>query len=193
MVKAGSVCPWALGSLALRRYHDEEWGVPLHDDQRLFEFLVLEGMQAGLSWSTVLAKRDRFRVAFAGFYIARVARFGARERARLLGDSGIIRNRAKIDSAIGNARAVVELRKTTTTLDAYLWSYVNGRTIHGQHRDPADVPVTTDVARALSADLVRRGFRFVGPTIVYSLMQATGMVNDHLLACPRYRALRRSR
>ncbi|HEX4797653.1 MAG TPA: DNA-3-methyladenine glycosylase I [Burkholderiales bacterium] len=178
-------CPWCLGSERYLRYHDEEWGVPVHDDRRLFEFLVLEGAQAGLSWSTILNKRDNYRRAFARFDPEKVARFGARELRKLLADAGIVRNRLKIESAIGNARAFLEVRREFGSFDAYLWGFVGGHPLQRRPRGMKQVPVRTPVSDALSKDLKRRGFRFVGSTIVYAYMQAVGMVNDHLTNCFR--------
>ncbi len=186
---AGARCPWAEGSDAYRAYHDDEWGVPVHDDRVLFEFLVLEGAQAGLAWSTILAKRDNYRRAFAGFDARRVARFTEHDAARLLGDAGIVRNRAKIASAIANARAFCAVQQASGSFDAYVWRFVDGAPRQAHRRSLRDVPAQTDDAKALSKDLVARGFRFVGPTIVYAFMQATGLVNDHLVTCPRWRAL----
>ncbi|TMG73062.1 MAG: DNA-3-methyladenine glycosylase I [Betaproteobacteria bacterium] len=178
-------CPWCLGSEAYLRYHDEEWGAPVHDDRRLFEFLVLEGAQAGLSWSTILNKRDNYRRAFARFDPEKVARFGAREVRKLLADAGIVRNRLKIESAIGNARAFLEVRREFGSFDAYLWGFVDGRPLQDRRRSMREVPARTPVSDALSRDLKRRGFRFVGSTIVYAFMQAVGVVNDHLTNCFR--------
>jgi DNA-3-methyladenine glycosylase I len=178
-------CPWCLGSDLTRRYHDEEWGVPVHDDRRLFEFLILEGAQAGLSWSTILNKRENYRRAFARFDPAKVARFGLRDVKRLLADAGIVRNRLKIESAITNARAFLEVRREFGTFDAYLWRFVDGRPLQTRRSGMKEVPGRTDVSDAISKDLKRRGFRFVGSTIVYAFMQATGMVNDHLTGCFR--------
>src|SRR6516162_7295136 len=171
------------------RYHDEEWGRPVHDDRRLFELLVLEGAQAGLSWSTILHKREGYRRAFAGFDVERVAHFGERDVERLLGDAGIVRNRLKISSAIDNARAVLALREERGCLAGYLWEFVGGEPIVGRFASLAEVPAETDGSRAMSKDLKRRGFRFVGPTICYAFMQATGLVNDHVTTCFRYREL----
>jgi DNA-3-methyladenine glycosylase I len=177
-------CGWARGVLETR-YHDEEWGVPLHDDTRLFEFLVLEGAQAGLSWSTILAKREAYRAAFAAFEPEAVARYGARDVRRLLGNAGIVRNRAKIEAAIGNARAFLRVRGEHGSFDAYVWRFVNGGPLQSAWRSLRDVPAETEASRALSRDLKARGFRFVGPTICYAFMQATGMVNDHVVGCFR--------
>jgi len=184
-VDAKRRCPWCLGSAQYLRYHDEEWGVPVHDDARLFEFLILEGAQAGLSWSTILNKRDNYRRAFAQFDPAKVARFGAREVKRLMADAGIVRNRLKIESAIGNARAFLEVRREFGSFDAYLWGFVNGSPLQDLRRSIKQVPARTPLSDAISKDLKRRGFRFVGSTIVYAYMQAVGMVNDHLAACFR--------
>jgi len=170
------------------RYHDEEWGVPVHDDRRQFEFLVLEGAQAGLSWSTILNKREGYREAFADFDVERVARFDKRRVEKLMQFPGIVRNRLKIESAIGNARAVLKLRDELGSLDAYLWSFVGGRPIVNRWTDMKQVPATSPESDALSKDLKKRGFKFVGSTIVYAHMQATGMVNDHVVSCFRYKA-----
>jgi DNA-3-methyladenine glycosylase I len=188
-VDAKRRCPWCLGSDLYRRYHDEEWGVPVHDDARLFEFLILEGAQAGLSWSTILAKRENYRRAFARFDPEKVARFGARDAKRLMGDAGIVRNRLKIGAAIGNARAFLEVRREFGSFDAYLWRFVDGRPLQNRRRSMKEVPARTVVSDAISKDLKRRGFRFVGSTIVYAFMQAVGMVNDHLIACFRRKPL----
>ena len=187
-------CGWAGTDPLLVAYHDEEWGVPAHDDRTLFEFLVLEGAQAGLSWRTILAKRPRYREVFTGFRPAAVARFGARDVARLLRDTGIVRNRLKVESAIANARAVLALQREVGSLDRHLWSFVGGAPRQNRWRTAREVPASTPEATAMSRDLVRRGFRFVGPTICYALMQATGMVNDHVTGCFRHAQLaRRSR
>ena len=180
-------CPWATTEPAIA-YHDEEWGVPVHDDRRLFEFLVLEGAQAGLSWITILKKRENYRKAFDGFRADKIARYGARDVKRLLADSGIVRNRLKIAATIENAKALLRLQRETT-LDAYLWSFVGGQPKQNRWRNLAQVPARTVESDAMSRDLLRRGFKFVGSTICYALMQATGMVNDHLVTCPRHAAL----
>ena len=184
-VDAKRRCPWCLGSEKYLRYHDEEWGVPVHDDRRLFEFLILEGAQAGLAWSTILNKRDNYRRAFARFEPAKVALFGAREVKRLMADAGIVRNRLKIESAIGNARSFLAVRREFGSFDAYLWDFVGGRPLQSLRRSMKQVPARTAVSDALSKDLKRRGFRFVGSTIMYATMQAVGMVNDHLAVCFR--------
>lgn len=170
-------------------YHDQEWGTPCHDDRTLFEFLILEGMQAGLSWDTLLRKRAHFRRAFAGFDPRRVARFGAADIRRLLADPGIVRNRTKIAAAVGNARAFLRVQEEFGSVDRYVWGFVDGRPLQNRTRRPGDIPVKTAISTALSNDLVRRGFRFVGPTICYAFMQAVGMVNDHTVGCFRSRGL----
>ncbi len=182
-------CEWCGSDPDYVAYHDTEWGVPLHDDRRLFEFLILEGAQAGLSWLTILRKRDAYRRAFAGFSVSRVARFGAADIVRLMADAGIVRNRRKIEAAIGNARAVLDIGESHGSLDAFLWRYVDGRPVQNRWRRMADVPTTTPAAAAMSRELKQRGFRFVGPTICYAFMQATGMVNDHTVDCFRHAAL----
>jgi DNA-3-methyladenine glycosylase I len=171
----------------MTKYHDEEWGVPVHDDRRLFELLVLEGAQAGLSWSTILAKRKAYRRAFARFDPRAVARFTAARVRALLRDPGIVRNRAKIAATIANARAVLVVQREHGSLDAYLWRFVDGRPIQNRWRAPREVPAETETARLLSRALKAQGFGIVGPTICYAFMQATGMVNDHLVACFRRR------
>jgi DNA-3-methyladenine glycosylase I len=177
-------CSWVReGDPLYLAYHDEEWGVPSHDDRHLFEMLVLEGAQAGLSWTTILHKREGYRRAFAGFDPARVARFGPADVERLRGDAEIVRNRLKIESAIANARATLD----AGGLDELLWSFVDGAPIVNAWRTLAEIPAETAESRALSKELKRRGFRFVGPTICYALMQACGLVNDHVVGCFRYR------
>jgi DNA-3-methyladenine glycosylase I len=168
------------------RYHDEEWGVPLHDDHRLFEALILDGAQAGLSWLTILKKRDNYRRAFEDFDPARVARYGEEKIGALMADAGIVRNRRKIDAAVTNARACLEVQAAFGSLDAYLWRFVEGKTVHNAWRTMDQVPAETAVSRTMSRDLKQRGFAFVGPTICYALMQAVGMVNDHLVFCFRH-------
>jgi DNA-3-methyladenine glycosylase I len=172
-------------------YHDQEWGVPEHDDRRLFEFLMLEGAQAGLSWLTILRKRPGYRRAFAGFDPRKVARFDRRKVAALLADPGIVRNTSKIESAIRNGRAYLAVQKEFGSFDAYIWRFVGGAPKQNAWRTLAAVPPATPESIAMSRDLRRRGFSFVGPTICYALMQATGMVNDHVITCFRHRALRR--
>lgn len=183
-------CEWAAGNDPLMTaYHDEEWGVPLHDDRALFELLTLEGAQAGLSWQTVLRRRAGYRRAFEGFDAERVARYGAAERERLLNDAGIIRNRAKVDATIGNARALLDLLPEAGSFHAYLWSSVGGAPRQNRFEALSEIPAETEESRALSNDLRRRGFRFVGPTICYAFMQAAGLVNDHQVSCFRHPAL----
>ena len=184
-------CPWANGSDLYIAYHDDEWGVPVHDDRRFFEFLILEGAQAGLSWSTILNKRDAYREAFAGFDPARVARFDRRRIERLLSNPGIVRNRLKIESAVANARAFIALQRECGTFDRYVWKFVDDKPVVNRHRSLSTVPARTAQSEALSKDLAKRGFRFVGPTIMYAFMQATGLVNDHLVKCPRWAAVQR--
>jgi DNA-3-methyladenine glycosylase I len=185
-------CLWAAAEPNIT-YHDEEWGVPVHDDRLLFEFLILEGAQAGLSWTTVLNKRDNYRKAFDGFRPEKIARYGVRDVKRLLGDAGIVRNRLKIVAAIENAKTFLTVRKEFGTFDAYLWSFVGGKPIQNRWNRMADVPARTTESDAMSRDLQRRGFKFVGSTICYALMQATGMVNDHLVTCPRHTQVRGGR
>jgi DNA-3-methyladenine glycosylase I len=170
-------------------YHDLEWGVPLHEDNRIFEFLILEGMQAGLSWRTILNKRENFRRAFRGFDPAKVARFGERELMRLLADAGIIRNRLKLRAAINNARRFLEVQKEFGSFDRYIWSFVGGKPIRNRLRSFKEMPASTPLSDRISRDLKARGFKFVGSTIIYAHMQATGMVNDHLVTCFRYREI----
>jgi len=182
-------CPWAGNDPLYVAYHDEEWGVPLHDDARLFEMLTLEGAQAGLSWITVLRKRERYRERFAGFDPLRVARFDGRRIERLLGDPGIVRNRLKVASTVSNARALLEVRREFGSFDRYLWGFVDGVPRVNRFSRAAQVPAETELSRTVSRELRRRGFRFVGPTIVYAYMQAVGLVNDHLTTCFRHRQL----
>lgn len=185
-------CPWPQGELDVR-YHDTEWGVPVHDDRRLFEFLILEGAQAGLSWSTILKKRENYRAAFDGFDPALIARYTQRKQAALLQNEGIVRNRLKIASTIDNARAFLEVQEEFGSFDAYVWNFVDGTPIQNRWRQMADVPAETPLSQALSKDLKRRGFRFVGSTICYAFMQAVGMVNDHLVSCFRHEQVRSCR
>jgi DNA-3-methyladenine glycosylase I len=182
-------CGWARGDEMIA-YHDAEWGVPLHDDRALFEFLILEGAQAGLSWSTILRKRPAYRKAFDGFDPGKVARYDERKVAALLEDAGIVRNRLKIGAAIGNAEAFLSVQKESGSFDDYIWSFVGGRPKQNRWRAPEEVPARTAESDAMSKDLAKRGFRFVGSTICYAFMQATGMVNDHLAGCFRHKELR---
>ncbi len=181
------VCSWAGDDPLMRRYHDEEWGAPVHDDRRLFEFLILEGAQAGLSWSTILKKREGYREAFADFDPARVARFDARRRASLMNNAAIVRNRLKIESTVSNACAFLEVSKEFGSFDGYVWRFVDGKPIQNRRTARHPIPARTAESDALSADLRKRGFRFVGSTITYAFMQAVGMVNDHATFCYRYR------
>jgi len=172
------------------RYHDEEWGVPLHDDRALFEFLILEGAQAGLSWETVLRKRDRYREVFDGFDAQKIARYDAKKVRALLADPGIIRNRLKISATISNAQAFLVAQREFGSFDAYIWQFIGGKTMQHARRGAKDVPAQTRISDAMSKELKRRGFRFVGSTICYAFMQATGMVNDHARDCFRWAELR---
>ena len=181
-------CPWATTEPAIS-YHDQEWGVPVHDDRLLFEFLILEGAQAGLSWNTILRKRENYRKAFDGFRPEKIARYGTGDMQRLLGDAGIVRNRLKIAATIENANMFLAVCKEFRAFDAYMWSFVGGKPIQNRWRTMAEVPARTAESDAMSRDLLRRGFKFVGSTICYALMQATGMVNDHLVTCPRHAEL----
>jgi len=189
MASSKRVCAWAGDDPLMRRYHDEEWGVPVHDDRRLFEFLTLEGAQAGLSWRTILNKRENYREAFAGFDPARVARFDARRRVVLMKNPGIVRNRLKIESTVSNARAFLEVSKEFGSFDSYAWGFVNGKPIQNRRKGLRDIPASTPESDAFSADLRKRGFRFVGSTIIYAFMQAVGMVNDHEISCYRRREI----
>ena len=189
MASSKRVCAWAGEDPMMRRYHDEEWGVPVHDDRRLFEFLTLEGAQAGLSWRTILNKRESYREAFAGFDPARVARFDARRRATLMKNPGIVRNRLKIESTVSNARAFLEVRKEFGSFDTYAWRFVNGKPIQNRRRGLREIPASTTESDAFSSDLRKRGFRFVGSTIIYAFMQGVGMVNDHEVSCYRRREI----
>ena len=182
-------CPWPTKDPLLIKYHDEEWGVPLHNDRKLFEFLILEGFQAGLSWLTVLRKRENFRKAFDQFDFKKVARYDKRKMESLLNDSGIIRNRLKIQGAISNAKAFIKVRQEFGTFDKYIWGFIQGRPIHNGFKSGKEIPAKTELSDRISKDLKKRGFKFVGSTIVYSHMQATGMVNDHLKECFRYKEL----
>jgi DNA-3-methyladenine glycosylase I len=187
-------CPWSEGvDRDYRHYHDAEWGVPVHDDPTHFEFLVLESAQAGLSWAVILRKREGYRRAFADFDPQRVARFNRRSVERLVADAGIVRNKLKIESTIGNARAFLDVQEEFGSFENYVWRFVEGEPIVNRWRRQAQVPATSPKADALSKDLKSRGFKFVGPTIVYAQMQATGLVNDHLMSCFRYEACQRKR
>jgi DNA-3-methyladenine glycosylase I len=181
-------CPWATTELSIE-YHDKEWGVPQHDDRVLFEFLILEGAQAGLSWETILKKRANYRKLFADFDPVKVSRFSERRIKRILSDPGIVRNRLKVTSAVDNAKAFLKIQKDFGSFDEYLWSFVAGKPKRSTFRSLAQIPAKTDESILISKDLSRRGFRFVGPTICYAFMQAVGMVNDHLVTCFRYREI----
>jgi DNA-3-methyladenine glycosylase I len=181
-------CLWATTEPNIT-YHDEEWGVPVHDDRKLFEFLILEGAQAGLSWTTILKKRENYRKALDGFRAEKIARYGARDVKRLLGDPGIVRNGLKIAATIQNAKVFLTVRKEFGSFDGYLWEFVGGKPKQNRWRTMTQVPARTTESDALSRDLQRRGFKFVGSTICYAMMQAVGMVNDHLLSCPRHARL----
>jgi len=178
-------CPWAVSDLSIR-YHDEEWGVPVHDDRTFFEFLILEGAQAGLSWETILKKRNNYRKAFENFDPQMVARFTKHKLQRLLKDPGIVRNRLKVESSVRNARAYLAVQEEFDSFDRYVWRFVGGRPICNTWRSMKDVPARTAESDALSKDLLRRGFKFVGSTICYAFLQATGLVNDHLVGCFRH-------
>jgi len=184
-------CTWASNELNTK-YHDEEWGKPVHDDRLWFEFLILEGAQAGLSWDTILQKRERYRQVLCEFDAQKVARFDSKKMRALLRDPGIVRNRLKIQATVANARAFLEIRKEFGSFDAYIWKFVGGAPIQNQRKTLKEVPAKTDLSVALSKDLLKRGFRFVGPTICYALMQATGLVNDHLVSCYRYKEVCRA-
>ncbi|WP_422137382.1 DNA-3-methyladenine glycosylase I [Endozoicomonas sp. ALC020] len=179
-------CAWCTEDPDYIRYHDEEWGIPCHDDQKLFEFLILEGAQAGLSWITILKRREGYRRAFAGFNPTAVAQFTGQDVERLLQDEGIVRNRLKVNSAINNARAFLNIQEEFGSFNQYIWSFVNHTPIRNQWKTMSEVPVTTPESNAMSKDLKKRGFSFVGSTICYAYMQAMGMVNDHLVGCPSY-------
>jgi DNA-3-methyladenine glycosylase I len=183
-------CAWAKNDLAIE-YHDNEWGVPLHDDRALFEFLILEGAQAGLSWDTILRKRDNYRAAFDNFDPAKVAQYTEKKCEKLLKNEGIIRNRLKIASAVGNAKAFLKVQKEFGSFDRYAWGFVGGKPIVNKTTTVADIVAKTEISDAISKDLRKRGFNFVGSTIMYAFMQATGMVNDHLVTCFRYKEVGR--
>jgi DNA-3-methyladenine glycosylase I len=183
-------CGWAKNDLAIQ-YHDTEWGVPLHDDHGLFEFLILEGAQAGLSWDTILAKRENYRKAFDGFDVNKVARYTEKRIEKLLQNEGIIRNRLKVASAVSNAKAFLKVQKEFGSFDKYIWDFIDGKPIVNKWKQIGQVPATSPVSDAISKDMKKRGFNFVGSTIIYAHMQATGMVNDHLTSCYRYKEVGR--
>ena len=182
-------CEWNLNDELLTRYHDEEWGEPLHDDRMLFEFLSLDGMQAGLSWNTILRKRENFRLAFDHFDIKLVAGYNDEKVQELLANAGIVRNKAKIHAIIHNANLVLKIQQDFGTLDAYLWGFTEGVTVHNSWRTLSVIPATSPISDAMSKDMVARGFKFCGSTILYAFMQAAGMVNDHIVSCYRYKEL----
>ena len=179
-------CPWCLKFDEYIEYHDNEWGVPVHDDRIHFEFLILEGAQAGLSWATVLKKRAGYRKAFANFDVQKVSRFKAEKVEKILQDPGIIRNRLKVNAAVNNAKRFIEVQKEFGNFDSYIWSFVNNKTIVNKWKNNSDVPPTSKESDALSKDLIKRGFKFVGSTVIYAHMQACGLVNDHLMSCWKY-------
>lgn len=180
-------CPWSSEDALMIRYHDTEWGVPLHNDKKLFEFLILEGFQAGLSWRTVLHKRENFKKAFDNFDFNEVAKYDKRKINLLLKDEGIIRNKLKVEGAVKNAKAFLNIRKEFRTFDKYIWGFVNGKPIQNKFKSLKELPARTELSDLISKDMKKRGFTFVGSTIIYAHMQATGMVNDHLLSCFRYK------
>lgn len=188
-MKTKTRCPWPSDDKLMIKYHDKEWGVPLHNDRKLFEFLILEGFQAGLSWRTILYKRENFRKAFDNFDYNKVAKYDKRKFNSLLKDEGIIRNRLKIEAAIVNAKAFLQVRKEFGTFDKYIWGFVDGKPIQNKFKLLKELPARTELSDKISEDLKKRGFKFVGSTIVYAHMQATGMVNDHLVRCYRYKQL----
>ena len=183
-------CPWPTDIPLMISYHDKEWGVPVHSDKKLFEFLILEGFQAGLSWRTILNKRENFRKAFDNFDFNKVAEYDKRKINSLLKDEGIIRNKLKIEGAIANAKAFLQVRKEFGTFDKYVWSFVNGKPLQNKFKSLKDIPARTKLSDKISDDLKKREFKFVGSTIIYAHMQATGMANDHLISCFRYKELR---
>jgi len=193
MVKPTNRCAWGTTDPQMIEYHDTEWGVPVHDDRKLFEFLVLDAFQAGVSWSIVLHKRENFRRAFHNFDARKIAKYGAKDMKRLLGDVGIIRNRLKIAATVNNAQRFLEIRKEFGSFDKYIWAFVGGKPIVHKFKTIKRIPATSKESDAMSADLKARGFKFVGSTICYAFMQAAGMVNDHVTSCFRYRQVQHSR
>ena len=184
-------CPWCLGDADYTRYHDREWGVPLKNSRKLLEFLILDGAQAGLSWLTILKRREGYRAAFDGFDPEKIARYGKKDEARLLNDPRIIRNRLKISSAIGNARAYCEMKETGEDLSKWLWKWVDGKPIVNHWKTLAEIPASTELSEKISKELKKKGFTFVGPTIIYAFLQASGFVNDHLVDCYRWSAVQK--
>jgi DNA-3-methyladenine glycosylase I len=191
MAKEVTRCPWCLKFDDYVKYHDEEWGTPVHNDKIHFEFLILEGAQAGLSWSTILKKREGYRKNFADFDVEKVARFTEKRIEKILQDPGIIRNRLKVNAAVNNAKRFIEVQKEFGSFDNYIWSFVKGKPIVNKRKSTKDVPATTKESDALSRDLIQRGFKFVGSTVIYAHMQACGLVNDHLVDCWRYKEVMR--
>lgn len=187
MKKIVKRCSWPSNDELMINYHDQEWGVPVHDDKKLFEFLLLDSFQAGLSWSTILKKRENFRRAFDGFDVRKIAKYEGKETKRLLSDAGIVRNRLKIAAAITNSQKFLEVRKEFGTFDKYIWQFVSGKTIKNKFRTLSQIPAKTKESEEMSRDLQKRGFKFVGSTIIYAFMQGAGMVNDHLTYCFRYK------
>ena len=183
-------CSWPIDDALMIKYHDKEWGVPVHNDKKLFEFLLLEGMQAGLSWRTVLYKRENFRKAFDNFDFNKIAKYNKRKISSLLKDAGIIRNKLKVESAVTNAKAFIEVRKEFGTFNKYIWGFVNGKPIQNKFKSLKELPAKTELSDLISKDLKKRGFKFVGSKIIYAHMQATGMVNDHEVDCFRYKELK---
>ncbi|MCX8104327.1 MAG: DNA-3-methyladenine glycosylase I [Ignavibacterium album] len=190
-MKSKSRCPWPKDDELMIKYHDEEWGVPVHNDKKLFEFLLLEGFQAGLSWKTILYKRENFRKAFDNFDFNKIAKYDKRKINSLLKDAGIIRNKLKIQAAVTNAKAFIQIRKEFGTFDKYIWSFVNNKPIINQFTSLKELPAKTELSDKISDDLKKRGFKFVGSTVIYAHMQATGMVNDHLVSCFRQKSLQK--
>jgi len=184
-------CSWPTDDALMIKYHDKEWGVPVHNDKKLFEFLLLEGMQAGLSWRTVLYKRENFRKAFDNFDFNKVAKYNKRKINSLLKNEGIIRNKLKVESAVTNAKAFLNVRKEFGTFNKYIWSFVNGKSIQNKFKSLKEIPASTELSDLISKDLKKRGFKFVGTTIIYAHMQATGMVNDHVVGCFRYKEVQK--
>jgi len=184
-------CEWCLSTPEYMEYHDKEWGVPVYDDRKQFEFLVLESAQAGLSWLTILRKRENYRKAYDGFDPVKVARYGEAKKQKLLADPGIVRNRLKIEASINNARLFLEMQKEFGSFSAYLWNFTGGKPVCNKWKTLAEIPATTELSDRIAADLKKRGFRFLGSTIVYAHLQATGLVNDHLISCFRYREVKK--
>lgn len=189
MTKNKIRCPWTGNDPLMIKYHDEEWGVPLHNDRRLFEFIILDGFQAGLSWRTIINKRKNFKKAFDNFDAKKITKYGSQKINELLNDEGIIRNRLKILAAVENAKAFLKVQKEFGTFDRYIWQFTGGKTIVNKHKSTADIPATSAESDLMSEDLKKRGFKFVGSTICYAFMQAAGMVNDHITKCFRYKSV----